>query len=100
MVIYGYVKNYDYAGDGTFLIQVRIPAVHGPFLQEDAKGMRIKNYTRDEDLPFYPSLILPYTPSEGDVVAMLNIKDSTTTEFIVIGLTGGSYYKGATNIGG
>lgn len=100
MITYGYAKNYDYTGDGTFMIQVRIPSIHGPFMQDDAKGKTIRNYVRDENLPYYPSVILPHTPSEGDVVALENIKDSKTTEFIVIGLTGGSYYKGATNIGG
>jgi len=100
MVTYGYVKQYEYTGDGTFMIQVRVPAIHGPFQEDDAKGKRIHNYVRDENLPYYPSVVLPHDPTEGDVVALLNIKDSANTEFLVIGLTGGSYYRGATNIGG
>jgi len=100
MVVYGYVKSYNYTGDGTFMIQVRIPMIHGPFYQQDAKGKKIRNYVKDDSLPYYPSVILPHTPTEGDVVALVNLKDSKNTEFLVVGLTGGSYYKGATNIGG
>ena len=100
MVTYGYVKDFNYSGDGTFMIQVRIPLVHGPFLQDDAQGRRIRNYVTDDNLPYYPSVLLPQTPTEGDVVALMNVKDSNDTRFIVIGLTGGSYYKGATNLGG
>lgn len=100
MITYGYVKGFEYDGNGNYMIQVRLPSIHGPFLQSDAKGKRIRNYVRDENLPYYPSVLLPQTPSDGDVVALINIKDSKTTEFLVIGLTGGSYYRGATNIGG
>ena len=100
MIVYGYVKDYNYTGDGTFMIKTRIPVIHGPFLQDDAKGKKIRNYVSDDNLPYYPSVILPHTPVVGEVVALSNIKDSTTTEFIIIGLTGGSYYTGATNIGG
>lgn len=99
MITYGYAKDYKYAGDGTLSIQVRIPSVHGPYKQSNAKGQTIRNYVLDNDLPWYPSLLLPHLPQEGEVVAVESL-NSGNTEFMVIGLTGGSYHAGATNIGG
>lgn len=87
----GYAKSYNYAGDGTLMIQVRIPAIHGPMDQKEYKGKSVRNYTRDEDLPYYPSLLLPHLPAEGEVVALISDNDRTS-QFMVIGLTGGSYY--------
>lgn len=98
MITYGYVKNYKYTGDGTLMIQVRVPSIHGPYDQSSYRGKPIRNYTRDKDLPWYPSLLLPHLPAEGEVAALSAINHANT-EWIVIGLTGGSYYSGATEIG-
>ena len=97
MIVYGYVKDTKYAGDGTLMIQVRIPNVHGPYLLSDYNGKRVRNYTRDKDLPWYPSLLLPYMPGDGEVVALTSL-DTTSSSWLILGLTGGSYNAGATNI--
>lgn len=97
MITYGYAKQYRYTGDGTLLVQVRIPSIHGPFSLTDGKGKIIRNYTRDEDLPYYPSLILPHLPNPGDVVALMGTT-SAMKDFVVLGLTGGSYVTGTNNI--
>lgn len=94
MIIFGYVKQYKYNNDSTLQIQVRIPSIHGPYNQSDARGKVIRNYVQDSDLPFYPSLLLPHLPNEGEVVAISSLDDGNTN-MIVIGLTGGSYYAGA-----
>ena len=94
MIVYGYAKGTKYAGDGTLMIQVRIPNIHGPLELSDYKGKKIRNYTRDKDLPWYPSLLLPYLPADGEVVAVTSL-DNTSSNFLVIGLTGGSYRTGA-----
>lgn len=91
MIIYGYVKDYKYANDGTFQIKARIPAIHGPYKQQSTKG----NYTRDEDLPWYTSILLPHLPTEGEVVMLQSVNESKSSEYVVIGLTGGSYLAGA-----
>ena len=97
MIVFGYVKDTRYAGDGTLLIRTRIPNVHGPYLLSDYKGKKIRNYTKDEDLPWYPSLILPYLPGDGDVVALTSL-DDTSSSWLILGLTGGSYNAGVTNL--
>ena len=97
MIVYGYVKGTKYAGDGTLMIQVRVPNEHGPYQIADYKGKKIRNYTPDKDLPWYPSLLLPYLPGDGEVVAISSL-DSTSSSWLVIGLTGGSYRQGATNL--
>ena len=94
MIVYGYSKATKYSGDGTLLVQVRIPNIHGPYRVTDYKGKTIHNYTKDQDLPWYQSLILPYLPGDGDVVAIESL-DGTSSNFIVIGLTGGTYRLGA-----
>jgi len=94
MIVYGYAKGYKYSGDGTLLIQARIPNVHGAYLKSDYQGKTIRNYTRDSDLPWYPSLLLPHLPTEGEVVALSSL-DNTSSNWLVIGLTGGSYNAGA-----
>lgn len=99
MIVYGYAKGYKYTGDGTLLVRVRIPSIHGAYDQKQYKGKTIRNYVRDDHLPYYESLLMPHLPAEGEVVALMSTNDKNS-EFIVIGLTGGSYYKGATNIGG
>ena len=92
MIINGYVKSYKYAGDGTLLVQVRIPNIHGPMDQKEYNGKSAKSYIRDTDLPYYPSVLLPHMPVEGEVVMLMSRNDKTT-ELVVIGLTGGSYYN-------
>lgn len=91
MLTFGFAKDYTYDNDGTLKIKVRIPSAHGPYRQQAGKG----SYTRDQDLPWLTSLLLPSMPSEGDVVALQSINESKSSEFIVIGLTGGNYYNGA-----
>lgn len=93
MVINGYAKDYMYTGDGTLMIKVRIPAIHGAYNQSEYKGGVIRNYVLDSDLPYYPSVLLPHLPSEGEVV-MLMATEEKAYNFVVIGLTGGSYYTG------
>lgn len=98
MITFGYAKQYQYTNDGTLLIQVRIPSIHGAFDRSSYRGQPIRNYTRDEDLPYYQSILLPHLPVDGEVVALSSI-NKADNEFIVIGLTGGSYFTGVTNIG-
>lgn len=97
MIVYGYVKGTKYAGDGTLLIQVRVPNEHGPYKVSDYQGKKIRNYTKDSDLPWYPSLLLPHLPTEGEVVAISSL-DNTSSSWLVIGLTGGSYQLGTSSL--
>lgn len=94
---YGYAKSYMYTGDGTLLIKVRIPSIHGPYKQSECKGK--KTYTVDEALPYYPSLLLPHLPNDGDVV-LLSSTNNTSNDFVILGLTGSSYLSGVTDLGG
>lgn len=93
MITFGYAKQYRYTNDSTLEIQVRIPSIHGPYKQTDAGGKLIRNYVQDADLPYYPSLLLPHLPNEGEVVAISSMNTSTSN-MLVIGLTGGNYYAG------
>lgn len=93
MITFGYAKQYRYTNDNTLEIQVRIPSIHGPYKQTDAGGKIIRNYVQDDDLPYYPSLLLPHLPNEGEVVAISSMSTSTSN-MLVIGLTGGNYYAG------
>lgn len=95
MVTFGYVKDFKYAGDGTLMIKVRIPSVHGAYSQKDYNGQTVRNYTSDEDLPWYQAVVFPQMPTEGEVVALLSV-DNGISDFICIGCTGGSYYAGAS----
>ena len=99
MIVYGYAKEYRYGGDGTLYVQVRIPSIHGPYVQQNAHGQTVRNYVRDTDLPYYQSILLPHLPNEGEVVALTSL-DTSANQWLVIGLTGGSYSMGATNLGG
>lgn len=90
MITFGFAKDYMYDGDGTLKVQVRVPSIHGPYRQESTKGI----YTRDENLPWYTSLLLPSFPAEGDVVALEPLSSSPNSRFMVIGLTGGNYHNG------
>lgn len=98
MIVYGYVKEYMYTGDGTLMIKVRIPSIHGPMAESEYKGQQVRNYVRDNELPFYPSILLPHLPTDGEVVALTSTNNKNS-QFMVLGLTGGSYYSGTTNIG-
>lgn len=92
MIVYGYAKQYQYSADNSSQVQVRIPSIHGPYRQEDAKGQTIHNYIQDEDLPWYPSLLLDHSPTDGEVVALVSTSNSErNTDFLVIGFTGASY---------
>lgn len=90
MIVYGFAINYQYAGDGTLKIQTRIPAIHGPFKQVSGR----QTYVRDEDLPWITSVLLPHLPTNGDVVALQSTSESNSSDFLCIGLTGGSYFNG------
>lgn len=92
MILYGFAKNYQYDGDGTLKIQVRIPSIHGPFRQVSTKGV----YTRDEDLPWLTALLTVHLPVEGDVVMLQSVNESQSAEYVVLGLTGGNYYNGSS----
>lgn len=97
MLVYGYAKDYRYDGQGTLYVRVRIPSIHGPYVQQNAQGKKLRNYVIDQDLPYYPSVLLPHLPNEGEVVALMS-HDNTSNQFIIIGLTGGSYNLGVTDI--
>lgn len=89
-MIYGYAKQFEYRNSGELYIQVRIPSIHGPYSQSDYMGQKVTNYTYDSDLPWYPSLLLPHEPVDGEVVALLST-NSSDSNYVVIGLTGGNY---------
>ncbi len=93
MIVYGYAKNYKYNNDGALTIQVRIPSIHGPFKQSEYRGKSVRNYTLDGDLPYYNSILLPHLPVDGEVVVLQSLNEHNY-EFIVIGMTGGSYKNG------
>ena len=90
MQIHGYVIDTKYSGDGTLYLKVRIPAIHGPMTQSEYQGKPVRNYTLDQDLPYYPSNLLPSVPVYGEVVT-LEESANKTYHFTVIGLTGGTY---------
>lgn len=91
MIVYGFAKDFRYDGDGTLEIQVRIPSIHGPYVQGLSKNI----YTKDENLPWYPAMLMPSTPIDGDVVILQNLTDGKGSQFIVMGLTGGNYNNGS-----
>lgn len=98
MIVYGYVKQYMYTGDGTLMIQVRIPQIHGPLNKAEYKGQQIRNYTEDGALPWYPSILLPYLPNENEVVMLSSTSSSLSSGFVVLGLTGGSSINITTDL--
>ena len=91
MIAFGFAKDYTYDGDGTLKVQVRIPQIHGPYRQQSTKG----TYTLDRDLPWITSVLLPNMPAEGDVVVLQTTTESKSSDFLIIGLTGGNYHNGA-----
>lgn len=96
MITIGYAKGYRYGGDGTLQIKVRIPNIHGPYTQQEYQGRLPRNYVLDKDLPYYPSILLPHLPGEGDVVLLSSMNDSNQ-DWVVLGLTGGVFGAGLTN---
>lgn len=95
MMVLGYAKDYYYAGDSSLMVKVRIPNIHGPYKQSDAKGKIIHNFVEDSDLPYYQSVLLPQMPKDGDVVVLANMNSSERNpNFLVVGLTGASYTSG------
>lgn len=91
MIVYGFAKDYTYDGDGTLKVRVRIPSIHGPYVQQMSKG----TYTRDKDLPWYTAMLMPNMPVEGDVVVLESVGSGAGQHFIVLGLTGGNYNNGS-----
>lgn len=92
MIVFGFAKQYQYAGDGTLRVQVRIPSIHGPYKQASTR----QPYTRDEDLPWVTSLLTVNLPVEGDVVMLQSINESNSSDLVCLGLTGGNYHNGAS----
>lgn len=92
MIVNGYVIDNKYTGDGNLMIKVRIPSIHGPMSQREYRGKPVRNYTQESDLPWYPSNLLPYIPGYGEVVQLSSTNDKNS-DFVVIGMTGGSYYS-------
>lgn len=90
MITYGYAKTYMYSETGNLYIQVRIPAIHGPYTLEEYQGHKVTNYTQDKDLPWYPAILMPHLPADGEIVALEAINEKSG-DFIVLGLTGGQY---------
>lgn len=96
-VLYGYAISYKYGGDGNLYIKVRIPQVHGPLSQREYQGKPVRNYVYDENLPEYPSVLLPHLPGYGEVVALLSTNWDGAS-FLVVGLMGGNYLGSRTNL--
>lgn len=92
MIIYGFAKDYQYDGDGTLKVQVRIPSIHGPYRQVATKG----TYTKDEDLPWVTCLLTVHLPVEGDVIMLQSVHENNGSDYVGLGLTGGNYHNGAT----
>ena len=40
-------------------------------------------------------MLMPSLPSEGDVVILQSTNESKSSEFIILGITGGNYHNGA-----
>lgn len=98
MLITGYAKDYYYDSSSCMYIRVRIPNIHGAYKQQEYEGQQIKNYTLDENLPYYRSIELPRAPREGDIVLLASTSDGNGSERVVIGLMGSSYNDGKTII--
>lgn len=98
MQINGYAIEVRYGGDGTMYVKTRIPAIHGPMRETEYRGKHVRNYVRDQDLPWYPAFLLPSVPIYGEVVT-LQESASQTYHFTVVGLTGGTYGGTWTNVG-
>ena len=97
MIVFGYAKDYYYTNDGTLMVRVRIPQIHGAYSQSDYRGKPARNYVLDSNLPYYQSMLLPHLPNEGEVVVLASINESCN-DFIIIGLTGASYVSEKTKL--
>ena len=42
MITFGYAKAYQYSNDGTLMIKVRIPSVHGAYTKANTE---VRRYT-------------------------------------------------------
>lgn len=93
LIVYGYVIDTMYTGDGTLMLQVRIPQIHGAIDKNEYRGKKITKYTEDKDLPWYQSLLLPYLPNRGSICMLASMNDGSNSSFVVLGLTGGSNNK-------
>ena len=80
MIVYGFAIAYNYVNDGTLKIKVRIPSIHGPFKQQSGKS----TYTKDEDLPWYTSVLLPHLPNAGEVVMLESTNSSLSSDLVCI----------------
>lgn len=96
MIVYGFAKDTYYTNDGVLMIKVRIPNIHGANDQKSYKGARIRNWTAEADLPYYPSVLLPHLPNYDEVVVLSSMNEDTS-EFIVLGLSGGFYNSVSTD---
>ena len=97
MIVYGYAKDVRHSGDGTMYVKVRIPEIHGPADRSEYNGHIARNYVWDKDLPYYPANLLSSVPVDGDVLEMKTTSEGST-DFIVSGITGGTYSNVLTNI--
>lgn len=89
MVVYGYVKDVKYSGDGNMYVKVRIPNIHGPDRKSEYRGHPVRNYVNTENLPYYQANLLSSVPIYGDVVELRSPNENTTTLY-VSGITGGN----------
>ena len=94
MITLGYAITYRYAANGTTEVQVRIPNVHGPMNKSEYQGKTANGYVEEKDLPYFMSVIMPHMPSYGDVVVLEAVSENKH-RWVVIGMTGGNYSKGA-----
>ena len=95
MITYAFAIAHKYDGDGVLNIQTRIPSVHGPLSESEFRGQQVKNYTKDSDLPWYPSILLPYLPNYGDTIVVTTL-DTSTSNLLVIGVMGSNGNKSST----
>ena len=92
MITFGIAKSVETRKDGTVWVKTRIPSVHGADSQSAYAGQIIRNYTPDDRLPWYQSILLPKNPSSGDILALLSINNANN-DFLVIGITKGGGEK-------
>lgn len=90
MVIYGIAIDTRYSNSGELEVKTRIPNVHGPMSETEYQGAQVTNYTREADLPWYKSILLPNLPNYGEIV-LLDSVNGANNEWVVLGVTGGTY---------
>ena len=64
MITFGYAKAYQYSNDGTLMIKVRIPSVHGAYTKSEYRGKTIHNYVEDSELGVRVRLRLKEEPGQ------------------------------------